>query len=76
MAAEKDQPTRPIKVREAAEMLGVAPRTIHNWIASGKIPGYIYGYNRFIVDQDDIEPLIPQGSPYTYRRIVPKGDES
>ena len=70
MAAEKDQPNRPMRVKEAAEMLGVAPITIRNWIASGKIPGYIHGYNRFIVDQDDIEPLIG------YRRITPKGDES
>ena len=67
MSTEKDQPNRPIKVRVAAEMLGVAPRTVRNWIEDGKIPGYLQGYNIFIVDQDDIEHLMG------YRRITPKG---
>lgn len=61
------EPNRPITATDAAEMLGVTRKTIYNWIESGKIPGYLHGYDRVVVDQDDIEPLLG------YRRIVPKG---
>lgn len=66
----KDEPTRPITAKEAAELVGVSTKTIHNWIDSGKIPGYLHGYNRVVVDKDDVEPLVG------YRRIYPSGSES
>ena len=64
---EQTEPRRPMRVKEAADLVGVTPKTIRNWIETGKIPGYRYGYNRFIVDRDDIEPLVG------FRRIEPKG---
>lgn len=67
-AAQKDEPNRPIKVKDAAQMLGVTPKTIRNWVNAGKLPGYWFGYKRFIVDLDDIEPLMK------FRRIAPEGD--
>lgn len=65
-AVQKDEPNRPIKVKDAAELVGVTPKTIRNWVNAGKIPGYRFGYKRFIVDLDDIEPLAQ------YRRIAPE----
>ncbi|MCT2059580.1 MULTISPECIES: helix-turn-helix domain-containing protein [Dietzia] len=62
-----DEPNRPIKVKEAAELVGVTPKTIRNWVDAGKIPGYRFGYNRMVVDLDDIEPLM------SCQRITPKG---
>ena len=69
---QKDEPNRPIKVKDAAELVGVTPKTIRNWVEAGKISGYWFGYRRMIVDLDDIEPLIGLGAPNTYRRITPK----
>ncbi|MEV8224290.1 helix-turn-helix domain-containing protein [Dietzia maris] len=70
---QRDEPNRPIKVKDAAELVGVTPKTIRNWINAGNIPGYRFGYNRFIVDLDDIEPLIPEKDPRSFRRITPQG---
>ena len=64
---QRDEPNRPIKVKDAAELVGVTPKTIHNWVNAGKIPGYRFGYRRMIVDLDDIEPLVG------YKRIVAEG---
>lgn len=66
-SVQKDEPRRPIRVKDAADLVGVTPKTIRNWVDAGKIPGYRFSYRRMIVDLDDIEPLIG------YKRIVPKG---
>ena len=38
---------RLLKVKEAAEVLGVAPNTVRAWGAAGKIPEYRHPANRY-----------------------------
>lgn len=41
----------------AAEYLGVQVRTIRDWIAAGRIPGYRFGPRLIRVRLDDIDAL-------------------
>ena len=48
-----------LQVKEAAELLGVAPNTVRNWERDGKIPSFrnpINGYRLF--KQKDLEKLL------------------
>ncbi len=48
-----------LRVREAAEMLGVAPNTVRAWGASGKIPEYRNPVNNYrLYRQDDLQQLL------------------
>jgi excisionase family DNA binding protein len=40
-------PSEYLRVKEAAELLGVAPNTIRAWGGDGKIPEYRHPINRF-----------------------------
>lgn len=48
---------RHIALNEAAEYLGVNPRTIRRYIAAGRITGYRVGPRLIKVDLDEIESL-------------------
>ena len=50
-----------VKVRQAAQILGVAPNTIRAWGASGKLPEYRHPANRYrMYKRDDLERLNQQ----------------
>ena len=50
--------TRRVGITEAAEYLGVNPRTIRRYVESGRISGYRVGPRLIKVDLDDIDALI------------------
>lgn len=60
-----------IRVKEAAELLGVSPNTIRAWGASGKIPEYRHPVNNYrLYKRDELEALMkrldrPTRSPKT-----------
>jgi excisionase family DNA binding protein len=43
---------RLLTVAEVADYLGQAPRTIHEWIRKGELPGIKIGRRWFIVEED------------------------
>ena len=48
-----------IRVKEAAELLGVSPNTIRAWGASGKIPEYRHPVNNYrLYKRDELEALM------------------
>ena len=48
-----------VKVREAAEILGVAPNTVRAWGAAGKIPQYRHPANGYrMYKRTDLEELL------------------
>ncbi len=50
-----------VKVREAAEILGVAPNTIRSWGATGKIPEHRHPANGYrLYKRSDLERVIRQ----------------
>lgn len=50
-----------VKVREAAEILGVAPNTIRSWGATGKIPEYRHPANGYrLYKRSDLDNVIRQ----------------
>lgn len=50
--------TRRLGLNEAAEHLGVNPRTIRRYIASGRLTGYRVGPRLIKIDLDELESLL------------------
>lgn len=52
-----------VRVKEAAEILGVAANTVRTWGADGRIPEYRHPINNYrLFRRDDLEALIAQVS--------------
>jgi excisionase family DNA binding protein len=49
------QPT--VKIREAARLLGVTPRTVRNWVASGRLPAVRVSERVTLIPLAEIERL-------------------
>ena len=67
-----------VKVRQAAEILGVAPNTIRAWGATGKIPEYRHPANGYrMYKRSDLEGLIQklEGSLSRTEATQPKEQE-
>lgn len=53
-----------LRVKEAAELLGVAPNTIRAWGAAGKIPEYRHPINKYrLYRLDELKRLVPERMP-------------
>lgn len=66
-----------LRVKEAAELLGVSPNTVRAWGAAGKIPEYRHPANRYrMYKQTELEQinqqvelsLTPPGPPRRRRK--------
>ena len=54
--------TKWLTLKQAAELVGVTPRTVQNWIKNGKIKGYqVVG--RIRVKRSDVDALYQPKSP-------------
>ncbi len=52
-------PSEYLRVKEAAELLGVSPNTIRAWGGEGKIPEYRHPINRFrLYKRKELEKVI------------------
>ena len=50
-----------LRVKEAAELLGVSPNTVRSWGANGKIPEYRHPVNNYrLYRRDELEELMKQ----------------
>jgi excisionase family DNA binding protein len=50
-----------LRVKEAAELLGIAPNTLRSWGADGKVPEYRHPVNRYrLYRRDDLEEVLQQ----------------
>lgn len=50
-----------LRVKEAAELLGVSPNTVRAWGADGKIPEYRHPVNNYrLYKRKDLEKVIKQ----------------
>ena len=50
-----------LRVKEAAELLGVAPNTVRAWGADGKIPEYRHPLNNYrLYKRDDLEQVLTE----------------
>jgi len=50
-----------VRVKQAAELLGVSPNTIRAWGAAGKIPEYRHPVNRYrLYKQADLEAVLTE----------------
>lgn len=50
-----------LTVKEAAELLGVAPNTIRNWDRDGKIPVYRHPLSRYrLFKRQDLDGVLEQ----------------
>jgi excisionase family DNA binding protein len=47
-----------VSISDAAGLVGVHPRTIRRYIASGRIPAYRVGPRLLKVDLDDVQTLL------------------
>lgn len=48
-----------LRVKEAAELLGVSPNTIRAWGAAGKIPEYRHPVNRYrLYKREELEAVL------------------
>ena len=55
------EPGEYLKVKEAAELLGVCPNTIRAWGGQGKIPEFRHPINRFrLYRRSDLEAVLKQ----------------
>lgn len=64
-----------IRVKEAAELLGVSPNTIRAWGASGKIPEYRHPVNNYrLYKRNELEGLMKRldESPKPTKTSKPK----
>jgi MerR family copper efflux transcriptional regulator len=62
-----------LRVKEAAELLGVSPNTIRAWGEGGKIPEYRHPINRFrLYKRAELESVLRQIE--RSRRGSPKAD--
>lgn len=67
-----------LTVKQAAKMLGVAPNTIRNWHAAGKIPVFRNPMSRYrLFKKTDLQKLLQQieksGTyPTGWKRDVPR----
>ena len=64
-----------IRVKEAAELLGVSPNTIRAWGASGKIPEYRHPVNNYrLYKRNELEGLMKRldESPKPTKASKPK----
>ena len=58
-----------LRVKEAAELLGVAPNTLRSWGADGKVPEYRHPVNRYrLYRRDDLEQVLQQLEQSVNRR--------
>lgn len=59
-----------ISVKEAADLVGLQPKTIYNWTYEGKLPAYKVGRTKR-VKLSDLEKLVtPAESAETYGKAV------
>jgi DNA (cytosine-5)-methyltransferase 1 len=50
-----------VRVKEAAELLGISPNTLRAWGADGKVPEYRHPVNRYrLYRRDDLEEVLQQ----------------
>ena len=50
-----------LRIKEAAEFLGVAPNTLRNWGRDGRIPEYRHPVNNYrLYDEKDLERLLKE----------------
>ena len=50
-----------VKVKEAAQLLGVSPNTVRAWGADGKIPEYRHPVNNYrLYKRKDLEKVVRQ----------------
>ena len=48
-----------LRVKEAAELLGVSPNTVRAWGAAGKIPEYRHPVNRYrLYKREELEAVL------------------
>lgn len=59
-ALTKEQRKRLISLTEASKELGVVPRTVRRYVASGLLTGYKVGPRLIRVDRDDVLGLLRQ----------------
>ena len=62
-----------LRVKEAAELLGVCPNTVRAWGEAGKIPEYRNPVNRYrLYRSEDLEDLLKQLEQPVHPRMKPK----
>ena len=50
-----------LRVKEAAELLGIAPNTLRSWGADGKVPEYRHPVNRYrLYRREDLDAVLQQ----------------
>jgi len=58
---EMPSTTELVRVKEAAELLGVSPNTVRIWGANGKIPEYRHPVNNYrLYKREELEALMAQ----------------
>ncbi len=55
---EIESSPRVCTIKEAAELLGVTPRTIKRWQAAGKMPERAKWYHQWVYRVSDIEAMV------------------
>jgi MerR family copper efflux transcriptional regulator len=61
-----------LTIRDAAEFLSVAPNTLRNWGAAGKIPVHRNPMNRYrLFKRSDLEKLLKQVERSAQSRVKP-----
>lgn len=64
-----------ITVNEAAELMGVVPRTIYNKVWSGELRAYKLGPRSIRIKQEDLWDLLEPISPLEYADYLPDIDD-
>ena len=60
-----------LRVKEAAELLGVSPNTVGNWGEAGKIPEYRHPVNNYrLYKKAELERLLRQLERVSTRKAV------
>lgn len=73
-AAEADRNEQVLTVQQAAELIGVIPQTVYEWIKAGRLPSFIVGRNSIRLKHGDILAAIqaktqPNGRRKHARRL-------